>query len=86
MVSRQHDNFYCGAKTRNGTRCRHPKAPGKKRCWLHGGAPGSGAPSGERNGSFKDGAFTKQAIAERKWAKGLVRALINELIDGKQRR
>jgi hypothetical protein len=43
---------------------------------MHGGAPGSGAPSGSRNGAFKDGAFTKEAIAERQWVKRLIQMLV----------
>jgi len=34
----------CGAKTRSGGSCQKPPALGKKRCRLHGGAPGSGRP------------------------------------------
>jgi len=34
----------CGAKTRSGGACRSPAVHGKKRCRMHGGAPGSGAP------------------------------------------
>jgi hypothetical protein len=34
----------CGAKTRSGTPCRSPAVHGNKRCRMHGGAPGSGAP------------------------------------------
>jgi hypothetical protein len=37
----------------------------KGRCRLHGGATGSGAPPGERNGQFRHGERTKGAIAER---------------------
>jgi len=38
----------CGARTRSGRPCRLP-ATKKGCCRLHGGASGSGAPSGERN-------------------------------------
>lgn len=31
-----------------------------------------GAPQGDMNGNFKDGAWTAEAIEERKWARGLV--------------
>jgi hypothetical protein len=34
----------CLAQTRSGTPCQKPAAKGKKRCRLHGGAKGSGAP------------------------------------------
>lgn len=39
----------CGARTRSGAPCdRHPE-PGRRRCRLHGGASGVGAPRGNRN-------------------------------------
>jgi hypothetical protein len=43
---------------------------GKRRCRMHGGAPGSGAPLGNQN-ALKHGHYTAQAIAVR-WA---IRAL-----------
>jgi hypothetical protein len=33
----------CGAKRRDGLPCQKPRAKGRNRCQLHGGAPGSGA-------------------------------------------
>lgn len=74
------DGRACGARTRSGGRCRRAKARGRSRCRLHGGAPGSGAPHGERNGRYKDGANTKNAIAERRWARTLVHELANEKV------
>jgi hypothetical protein len=47
----------CGAKTRGGMPCKSPAVSGKKRCRMHGGAPGSGAPFGNRN-AYKTGAHT----------------------------
>jgi glucans biosynthesis protein len=55
----------CGARTKSGTLCRSP-ATEKGRCRLHGGARGSGGPSGERNGQYRHGERTKTAIAERR--------------------
>ena len=55
----------CGAKTRSGGSCGSPAVRGKRRCRMHGGAPESGAPSGNRN-ARKHGLFTRDAIAERK--------------------
>jgi hypothetical protein len=49
-----------------GTLWQKPAAKGKKRCRLHGGAEGSGAPCGERNSSYRHGLYTREAIAERK--------------------
>jgi hypothetical protein len=56
----------CGAKTRSGGRCKRSPTPGKARCRLHGGAPGSGAPCGERNGSWKDGRWSRVATPEQR--------------------
>jgi uncharacterized protein YjcR len=38
----------------------------------HGGAPGSGAPRGNKN-AFKHGLFTREAIAERRQLQALLR-------------
>jgi hypothetical protein len=61
----------CGAKTRNHRSCRAPAVHGKRRCRMHGGAPGSGAPSGNHN-ARRQGLFTGEAIAERKQIEALV--------------
>jgi hypothetical protein len=45
---------------------------GRKRCRLHGGLS-PGAPRGQQNGNFKDGQWTAEAIAERRWLRSLVR-------------
>ncbi len=55
----------CGAKIRSGGACRSPAVRGKKRCRMHGGAPGCGAPRGNQN-ARKHGLFTRDAIAERR--------------------
>ena len=54
----------CGAKTRSGKPCRSPAVAGKKRCRMHGGASGSGAPKGNQN-ALKHGMYTRDAIEER---------------------
>lgn len=54
----------CGAKTRRDTPCRSPAVHGKKRCRMHGGAFGSGAPKGNQN-ALKHGHYTKESIAMR---------------------
>nr|WP_298240726.1 HGGxSTG domain-containing protein [uncultured Bradyrhizobium sp.] len=61
----------CGAGTRAGHTCRAPAMRGKTRCRLHGGAPGSGAPRGNRN-ARKHGAFTSDVIAEQRAAMELL--------------
>ena len=63
----------CGAKTRSGKPCMSPAVSGKKRCRMHGGAPGSGAPQGNKN-ALKIGLFTREAIAERRKLRELIRS------------
>lgn len=63
----------CGAKTRGGTPCRSPAVRGKRRCRMHGGAAGSGAPTGNRN-ALKHGVTTKAAIQQRRQIRTLIRA------------
>ena len=53
----------CGAKTRTGDPCKNPIVTGRQRCRMHSGAKGSGAPSGERNGRYIHGRYTKEQIA-----------------------
>lgn len=62
----------CGAKTRAGTPCRSPAVHGKKRCRMHGGAAGSGAPKGNKN-ALKHGDYTKENLAENREVRGLIR-------------
>ena len=61
----------CGAKTRCGGACRSPAVHGKKRCRMHGGAAGSGAPRANQN-ARKHGLFTRDAIAERRQIQAVV--------------
>jgi uncharacterized protein YjcR len=49
-----------------------PAVSGKKRCRMHGGAPGSGAPRGNKN-ALKHGRFTREAIEERRQLRALLR-------------
>jgi glucans biosynthesis protein len=63
----------CLARTRAGTPCQKAAATGKKRCRMHGGGKGSGAPRGERNGSYRHGLFTCEAVAERRAVRALIR-------------
>jgi hypothetical protein len=62
----------CGARTRSGKPCRSPAVQGKKRCRMHGGAPGSGAPRGNKN-AVKHGLYTRKAIAQRRKVSDLMR-------------
>jgi glucans biosynthesis protein len=62
----------CGAKTRSGKSCQSPAVQGKKRCRMHGGAAGSGAPRGNKN-AFKHGLYTRESIAQRRQLAELMR-------------
>jgi len=71
----------CGAKTRSGSACSSPAVSGRKRCRMHGGAQGSGAPKANRN-AHKHGMFSKGAMAERRQIQTLLgeaRRLLEEL-------
>jgi hypothetical protein len=61
----------CGARIRSGGSCRSPAVHGKKRCRMHGGAPGSGAPRANQN-ARRHGMFTRDTIAERKQIQALL--------------
>ena len=73
----------CGAKTRAGSPCECPAIRGRSRCRLHGGLS-PGAPRGSKNGNFKNGGCTMDAIAERRWARNLVRALADRMETGNE--
>ena len=75
-----HSSPRCGAKTRSGKPCRSPAVGGKKRCRMHGGAPGSGAPLGNKN-ALKHGLYTREAIEERRKVRTLMRQSRKLLID-----
>ena len=70
----------CGAKTRRGTSCQSPAMRGKTRCRIHGGAKGSGAPEGSRNGNFHHGERTREAMAFRRECQEILEAA-RELLD-----
>ena len=57
----------CGARTRSGEPCKSAPVTGRRRCRMHGGADGSGAPTGARNGNFRHGRHTKEVVATRRW-------------------
>jgi len=63
----------CGAKLRvSGSTCTRSPMPGKRRCRRHGGAPGTGAPKGNRN-RFVHGLRSGEAVALRKQFNGYLR-------------
>ena len=63
----------CLARTRRGSLCRCPALKGKARCKLHGGR--AGAPKGERNGNWKHGGDTREAVALRRAAGRLLKTI-----------
>ncbi len=76
--SRMNQAPRCGARTRRGTPCRQPAVTGRKRCRMHGGADGSGAPCGNHN-ALKHGRYTAEAIAQRREVAALLRACRDRL-------
>jgi hypothetical protein len=67
-----HASRRCGARTRTGHACMSPAVGGMNRCRMHGGAPGSGAPLGNRN-AFKHGHYTQAAYDVRRRVRDLAR-------------
>ena len=47
---------------------------------MHGGAQGSGGPKGARNGNYKHGRYTAEAIASRRWLRKTIRE-VRALVD-----
>ena len=62
----------CLAKTRRRTLCQTACVKGKKRCRMHGGAKGSGAPKGSKN-AFKHGRYSAETIQRRVEVTRLIR-------------
>ncbi len=54
----------CLAMTRSGKPFQTPKVQSRKRCRMHGGAKGNGAPKGNRN-AWKHGRYSVE-VAERR--------------------
>jgi hypothetical protein len=42
---------------------------------MHGGADGSGAPKGEKNGNYKHGRYTIEVAATRRWLREAIDTL-----------
>jgi hypothetical protein len=64
--------FRCGARTRSGSPCRSAAVRGRRRCRMHGGAAGSGAPIGNKN-ALRHGLYAAEAIALRRGLAELIR-------------
>ena len=56
----------------SGKPCQSPAANGKRRCRMHGGAVGSGAPVGNKN-ALRHGRYTAEATARRHQLSDLIR-------------
>ena len=69
--SEQTHERICGARARSGNPCKNPPIAGKRRCRMHGGTHGSGAPTGNRN-ALKHGLYTAGAKAERREVRRLI--------------
>jgi glucans biosynthesis protein len=65
----------CGARTRSGAPCKSAPVTGRRRCRMHGGADGSGAPKGPKNGNYKHGRYTKEVAATRRWIREAIELL-----------
>lgn len=64
----------CGAKTRSGKPCQSPAVKGKRRCRMHGGAAGCGAPLGNQN-ALKHGRYTLEKRRLRAECRNLLKEL-----------
>ncbi len=71
-AARLNKSLRCGAKTRAGSPYRAPAVRGKKRCRMHGGSLGSGAPKNNQN-AVKHGHYRRERIEERRWLKSFLR-------------
>src|SRR4051794_9772206 len=69
-----HDVARCGAKNRAGMRCQSAPMKDRKRCCVHGGLSPR-APRGQKNGNYKDGHWTKEAVEERRFIRALLKRL-----------
>ena len=68
-----HESPRCSARSkRTGERCRAPAVRGWSVCRFHGA--GGGGPKGKRNGNYKHGLFTAEAMQMRRHVSALIRA------------
>ena len=75
----------CGARTRSGRPCQSPAVRGKRRCRMHGGAAGSGAPIGNTN-ALRRGHYTAEAVACRRQVSELIRMARATLAETEERK
>jgi hypothetical protein len=64
MQRPMHASPRCGARTRSGSTC-HSPAMSNGRCRMHGGSS-PGAPKGSKNGMYRHGRYTAEAIELRR--------------------
>ncbi len=73
-----HQSPRCSARSkRTGERCRAPAVSGWSVCRFHGA--GGGGPKGKRNGNYKHGHFTKEAVEFRREIRALVAQMLASL-------
>lgn len=65
-----------------GVSCRCPAVRGKTVCRVHGGAKGAGGPKGKRNGAFKHGGWTKEAVDGRRRVSAMLKVIREEAVGG----
>jgi hypothetical protein len=63
----------CARSKRTKQPCQAPAVTGWTVCRFHGA--GGGGPRGERNGNYRDGRFTCEAVAERRELAAWVKAM-----------
>ncbi|WP_082467628.1 MULTISPECIES: HGGxSTG domain-containing protein [unclassified Sphingomonas] len=73
-MHKAHQAPRCLAKTRRGTECQSPAVRDKRRCRMHGGAPGSGGQPGNSN-ALKHGARSKELNDRTRWVREIAAAL-----------
>jgi hypothetical protein len=55
--------------------CQSPAVAARAGYRMHGGAKGSGGPTGARNGNYKHGRYTAETRATRKWIRESIREM-----------
>jgi len=74
LVERMQKAPRCKARSkRTRERCRAPAVKGWAVCRMHGAR--GGAPKGERNGAYRHGVYTQEALAASQYVRAMVRLL-----------
>ena len=77
-MDKAHSAPRCLARNRSGSLCQCPAIKDRKRCRLHGCAPGSGAPKGNRN-AWKHGRYSAECLAQERLFRAVLAAATNEI-------